>query len=304
MPSIEANGIDIEYEDLGARDAPVILLIMGLGAQLIYWPDALCHGLAEDGFRVIRFDNRDVGLSSKMEHAGMPDLASAAANAMRGRRVAASYDLFDLAADAVGLLDALNIEQAHIVGLSMGGMIAQIIAARHGERTISLTSIMSSTGRRGLPDPQRDAFNTLMAPRPDGSDRQAAIDHLVNIAHHVVSPGFRPSEQEIREKQERIFDRCYYPVGLSRHFLAILASGSREQMLGDVSVPTLVLHGSEDPLVSVEHGRDTAQSVANGKLRVIDGMGHDLPSAVIPLVREAIASHCTDAEDETAAKMA
>ena len=214
---------------------------------------------------------------------------------MMGRKVAAAYDLFDLAADAMALLDALAVDRAHIVGLAMGRMIAQIIAAHYAPRTISLTSIISSTGRRGLPDPQPDAFNALLAPRPDGTDREVAIAHLTTIAHHVISPGFRPSDAEIRNKQERIFDRSYYPVGLSRHFMAILASGSREKILASVQAPTLVIHGSEDPLVSVEHGRDTARAVPNGKITVIDGMGHDLPLALIPLVRSAIASHCADA---------
>ncbi len=292
MPQIAANGIAIEYEELGDPSDPAILLIMGLGAQLIYWPDAFCEQLAAGGFRVVRFDNRDVGLSTKFDHAGMPDLAVAAADAMRGRPVHASYTLFDLAADAIGVLDALDIADAHITGLSMGGMIAQIIAATYPERTRSLISIMSSTGRRGLPDPQADAFNALLAPRPKGDDRDVAIAHLMNIARKVSSPGFQVSEEEMRAKQERIFDRCYYPVGLLRHFHAILASGSREKMLHQVEAPTLVLHGSEDPLVSIEHGRDTAESVRNGTLKVIEGMAHDLPLAAIPILTRAMISHC------------
>lgn len=295
MAAITANGMQLEFEDLGPPDGDVIVLIMGLGAQLIYWPDALCHGLADDGFRVIRYDNRDVGLSTKCEDAGMPDIASASAAAMRGQAVNASYTLFDMAEDAIGLLDGLNIGRAHIVGLSMGGMIAQIIAALHGDRTLSLTSIMSTTGRRGLPPPQSTAFDALLSPRPDGSNRDAAIAHLVNIAKHLVSPNFRPTEAEIIEKQTRIFDRSYYPVGLTRHFMAILASGSREEMLKRVTVPTLVLHGAADPLMAVEHGQDTALCVQNGRLEVIEGMGHDLPPALVPVIQSAIAQHCRQA---------
>jgi proline iminopeptidase len=294
MTSVVANGITIEYESLGDPSAPPILLIMGLGMQLVAWPDAFCQGLVERGFRVIRFDNRDCGLSSKIHVRRQPNLIAALAAAWLRLPVRAPYTLDAMAADAVGLLDALGVPRAHIVGLSMGGMIAQLVAATHPERVLSLTSIMSSSGRRKVSQPRRDAKRAILSKPPDPDDHDGVVEHLVGVFGVIGSPGFPTDREDLREQLSRNVRRGYHPAGVTRQLVAIIASGDRRKLLRKVTAPTLVIHGAEDPLVPVEAGRDTARHIAGAKLMVIEGMGHDLPLALVPILVEAIAVHCHD----------
>lgn len=292
MPVVSANGIDIAYDEVGDETAPAIVLIMGLGTQMIAWPEAFCAALADRGFRVVRFDNRDIGLSTKIESAPPVDLATAIARAMTGKPINPPYTLNDMAADTIGLMDVLGIKRAHIVGASMGGMIAQIIAAHHQGRTRSLTSIMSSSGDPKLPPATAEAMAALLAPRPGIEDREKAIQHGMSVYRAIGSPGFPTPGPELRAKVERALDRSYYPNGVGRQFLAILASGSRVEMLRCINVPTLVIHGADDPLVPVEAGEDTAKHIAGANLKIIPGMGHDLATGLVPVLVDAIADHC------------
>jgi pimeloyl-ACP methyl ester carboxylesterase len=298
MPVISVNGIEIAYDDRGNRDDPAILLIMGLATQMIAWPEAFCDSLAAHGFRVVRFDNRDVGLSTKFEAARPIDLGAVLQRVMAGEKIDPPYDLTDMAGDTIGLMDRLVIKKGHIVGASMGGMIAQIVAAKHPNRVRSLVSIMSSSGDPGLPQAKPEAMTAIMQARPDGSDRELAIEHGMRIYRAIGSPGFPTPDDELRAKVGAAFDRSYYPAGVGRQFAAIVASGSRVEMLEKLSVPTLVLHGADDPLVPVEAGRHTAAQIPGSTLTVIPGMGHDIASGLIPILVEAIAAHCRAADEQ------
>jgi proline iminopeptidase len=295
MTAIAANGITIEYESLGDASAPPILLVMGLGMQLVAWPDAFCQGLVERGFRVIRFDNRDCGLSSNIRVRRQPNLVVAMTAAWLHLPVRAPYTLDAMAADAVGLLDALGIECAHVVGVSMGGMIAQVLAATFPARVLSLTSIMSSSGSRKVSQPRPDAKRALLSKPRDPGDPESVVDHLVRVFGVIGSPGFPTKPEELREQLARNVRRSYHPAGVTRQLIAIIASGDRRRLLRKVTAPTLVIHGADDPLVPMEAGRDTARHIAGAKFLVIDGMGHDLPPALLPILVDAIAAHCRDA---------
>jgi pimeloyl-ACP methyl ester carboxylesterase len=301
MPSMRANGIDIFYDEVGDPRAPALLLIMGLGTQMIGWPEALCGRLADRGFRVIRFDNRDVGLSTKMENAPKVDLAAAFMRALAGQPVEAAYSLDDMAKDAIGLMDALGLAKAHIVGASMGGMIAQIIAAKYRARVRSLVSIMSSSGDPKLPQAKPAAAGLLIAPRPATSDREASIEFSMNVYRVLGSPGYPTPDPELRAKAERSMDRSLYPAGSARQLLAIMANGSNVDLLKTIDVPTLVLHGEDDPLVPVEAGKDTARHTPGAVLKIIPGWGHDIPTELIPTLVEATATHCQNADRAAAA---
>jgi pimeloyl-ACP methyl ester carboxylesterase len=301
MPLVRANGIDICYDEIGDPGAPALLLIMGLATQMIGWPDAFCGRLADRGFRVIRFDNRDIGLSTKFESAPKVDIGATMMRAIAGLPIKAAYNLDDMAKDAVGVLDALAIAKAHIVGASMGGMIAQIIAAKYAERARSLVSMMSSSGDPKLPQATPAAAAALTTPRPSQSDREASIQFGMNAYRVIGSPAYPAPEPELRAKIERAFDRSYYPAGVARQMVAILASGSRVELLPTIKLPTLVLHGGDDPLVPVEAGKDTARLVPGAKLKIIPGWGHDIPTALIPTLVEAIATHCEAADRAAAA---
>jgi pimeloyl-ACP methyl ester carboxylesterase len=301
MPLARANGIEIFYDDIGDPNAPALLLIMGLGTQMIGWPEAFCGRLADRGFRVIRFDNRDIGLSTKIENAPKINIQAAFLRALAGLRVPAAYNLDDMAKDAIGLMDALGVARAHIVGASMGGMIAQIVAAKHGARTCSLVSIMSTSGDPKLPQAKPAAAAMLTATRPPRSDREASIQFGMNVYRAIGSPGYPAPEPELRAKVERAFDRSYYPIGVSRQMLAILASGSRVDLLKTIRAPTLVLHGEDDPLIPVEGGKDTVRLTPGASLKTIRGWGHDIPTALIPTLVEAIAVHCQNAHRAAAA---
>jgi pimeloyl-ACP methyl ester carboxylesterase len=291
MPTVAANGIEITYDEFGDAKAPVILLIMGLGTQMIAWPVPFCETLAARGFRVVRFDNRDIGLSTKFDNAAPVDVVAGFTRALAGEPVDAPYTLNDMAADAAGLMDVLGIARAHIVGASMGGMIAQVFAAKYPNRTRSLVSIMSSSGDPGLPPGKPEAMAALLAPRPNADDREAVIAHGMKVYRVIGSPGFPTSDAELRVKIAQSADRSYYPVGVGRQLMAVLASGSRVDLLKTIAAPTLVLHGADDPLVPVEAGQDTAKHVPGAKLTIIPGMGHDLAPGLVPILVEAIADH-------------
>jgi pimeloyl-ACP methyl ester carboxylesterase len=282
VPRLKANGIEIEYESMGDAKAPPMLLIMGLGAQLTTWDDGFCQDLVDRGFRVIRYDNRDAGLSTKMEAAGPPDIAAAYSG-----HPAPAYTLDDLADEAVGVLDALGIAAAHIVGASMGGFIAQLVAINHPDRVLSLTSIMSGPGGEDEVPPTPEAAVVLtQAPGPTREDRIA----LSVLGRRVLAGAGNPfDEDEERRRTERLYDRSYYPLGLGRQLVAILAAKSRVTGLAAVKVPTLVVHGIDDPLVPPENGRRVASAVPGARLIELEGMGHNLPEKYWPLVADAIA---------------
>jgi pimeloyl-ACP methyl ester carboxylesterase len=289
MAEIQANGITITYDEFGAKDAAPLLLIMGLGAQMTRWPPAFCEALAARGFRVIRFDNRDIGLSTHFVEAGIPDLAAVAAAAREGKPAPVPYDLSDMAADAAGLLDALGIARAHIVGASMGGMIAQLVAAEHPDKTLSLTSIMSNTGNPETPRATPEAMAVLTNRPPHPSDEEAYLKHTVASARVTGSPAYPADEAVLRANALADVKRCYEPTGFARQMAAVTASGDRRAKLKTITAPTVVVHGEADPLVPVEGGRDTAANIPGAELVVIPGMGHDLPPALYGTLIDAIA---------------
>jgi pimeloyl-ACP methyl ester carboxylesterase len=287
MPQIRANNIAIEVESFGPQSGETILLVMGLGAQLTRWPLGLIEMLTARGFRVIRFDNRDVGLSERFHSAGPANVPQILADVAAGKQPSAAYTLTDMAADAAGVLQALDVKRAHIVGASMGGMIAQMVAARHQAQTISLTSIMSSTGNRAVPPAKPEAMAVLLT-RADPSDFEAFIAQGIKSQKTIGSPRYPANEGELRERIIADFKRAYYPDGFSRQMAAIMASGDRREDLRRIAVPTVVLHGADDPLVPVEGGKDTAENIKGAELRIVPGMGHDLPAALFPVVVEAV----------------
>ena len=283
MPQATVNGLRFEYDIHGAAGDPAVLLIMGFSAQMTMWPMSFVEGLVGRGFRVVRFDNRDIGLSSKLDEKGPPDIGAAMTAAMTGQRYAgAPYLLDDMAADAVGLLDALDIARAHIVGASMGGMIAQIVAAKHPAKTISLTSIMSTTGRPGLPAAAPEIMGALMTP-PASPSREDRRKQFMGMFRTIGSPGFPATEAEIEALADAQVDRApYNPAGVGRQMVAIMSSEPRHELLAGVRCPALVLHGADDPLVPLEGGKDTAASIPGAELVVIPGMGHDFTEALMP----------------------
>lgn len=295
MPNVIANGLRLEYDEFGAKDQPAMLLIMGLGTQMTAWPVPMCRALANSGFRVIRFDNRDIGLSEKMEHARAPGMLAYAFNRYLGLPVKAPYALADMAADAVGVLDALDLESAHIVGASMGGMIAQHVASGYPDRVRSLTSIMSSSGKPGLPEADPKVSRHLLA-RPKSPDRETLLAYLIKGMRMRESPAYRATDEELSNLMERSIERSYYPAGFTRQLAAIVSDGSRVELLKTIEAPTLVVHGDADPLVPLACGVDTARHVPYSRLEVIEGMGHDLPSRLVPRLAELIGEHANATE--------
>jgi len=289
--SVEANGIEIVYDTFGKPSAPPMLLIMGLGQQMIAWDEEFCAALAAQGYWVIRFDNRDVGLSTRFDEAGVPDILALMQAAAQGEAIQGPYTMRDMADDAVGLIDALEIESAHVVGISMGGGIAQEMTIHHPDHVRTLTSIMSSTGDPQLPPPKPEAAAILVTPAP--TDRAGYIESSIKTWRVLNGPAFPLDEDLTRERAGRFFDRGLSPDGTARQLAAIMASGSRKEALKSVQVPTLVIHGDADPLVPVEGGIDTANAIPGAELMIIEGMGHSLPPEVAPQVIEAIARHAT-----------
>ena len=297
---IRANNIDIEVVD-SAPDAPhlpVVLLIMGLGMQLIAWPPGLVRGLMNAGYRVIRFDNRDSGLSDNFNALGMPSLLWQGLKHKLGLRILPPYSVHDMALDTVGVLDALQVDRAHIVGLSMGGMVAQRVALMAPQRALSLTSIMSSSGARGLPAATPAVTRQLLS-RPKGKGKQAAIEHSVKLFMTIGSPGFPPDEAFLRERVTIATERSFNPPGIARQMVAIAADSTRAAELSKITVPTLVLHGKADPLVPFACGQDTARRIPGSKLVGIDGMGHDLPPGVVEHILTHLVPHLDAAHLQT-----
>ncbi|MGY1782974.1 alpha/beta fold hydrolase [Geodermatophilus sp. SYSU D01036] len=277
-----AGDVDLAYETFGSAGDPPLLLVMGLATQMIGWPDEFCRMLAERGLYVVRFDNRDIGLSTHLDDAGAPDVLAV----MGGDHSRVPYRLADMADDTAALLDALGIDSAHVVGASMGGMIAQSLAVRHPDRVRSLTSIMSTTGDPAVGAPAEAAIGVLLA--PPATDRESAVQRAVDTYRVIGSPGFEFDEHGLRERAGLSFDRAYNPAGVARQLAAILASPDRTADLAGVAVPTLVVHGEHDALVNVSGGRATAAAIPGAELLVVDGMGHDLPREVWPQLVDRI----------------
>ena len=290
----DANGISISYEDHGDPAAPPILLVMGLGGQLTLWPIELVEALVARGFRVIRYDNRDVGLSTKFAAAGVPNVKWLLVKSLIGLPVRVPYRLSDMARDGIGLLDHLGIPAAHIVGASMGGMISQHIAATFPDRTLSLTSIMSTTGNRRLPRAQPEAMK-MLANRPQTSDPEELVAFSVRAARVIGSPAYPAAEERLQARVRADHARSWYPQGFARQMAAIIADGDRRAMLRKVSAPTLVVHGDADPLVPVAGAHDTAASIGGARLHIIPGMGHDLPVELVEEMAGQIAAHASAA---------
>jgi len=294
MPRARTNGIELEYEVLGPPTGRPLLLIQGLGMQMIHWDDDFCARLVGRGHRVARFDNRDVGRSTWLDDLGMPNVVGAMMAAAQGQPVSAPYTLSDMAADVAGLLDALGWASAHVAGVSMGGMVAQTLAIEHSARVRSLTSIMSSNGAPGLPGPTAEVAAVLMTPPPP--DREGAIEAGVRTFQTIGSPGYPIDPAYLRARAAAAYDRAWHPLGVARQLTAIVGSGSRRERLAALTVPTLVIHGRQDPLVPLACGEDTAKSVPGAHLEVIDGMGHDLPPALWDRFIDLIGAHTARAD--------
>ncbi len=289
-----ANGLNLEVEDsaasASARSRPAVLLIMGLGMQLIAWPPELVRGLVDAGFRVVRFDNRDSGLSQRLDALGTPNLLWQGLKYRLGLRIAPPYTLQDMAQDGLGVLDALGIEQAHVVGVSMGGMVAQWLALLAPARVLSLSSVMSSSGARGLPGPTPEASRALLS-RPAGSGQAAVIEHAVKLFKIIGSPGFPMADADLRARVTAATQRSYQPRGIARQMVAIVADTGRADHLADVTAPTLVVHGKADSLVPFACGKDTARRIPAARLVGIDGMGHDLAPVVVKHLLAVLIPH-------------
>jgi pimeloyl-ACP methyl ester carboxylesterase len=269
---------------------------MGLGMQMIAWPEPFCRELASQGLHVIRYDNRDTGFSTKFDGVRVPGVAALLIRSMLRLPIRVPYTLRDMADDAVGLLDALGIPSTHIVGASMGGMIAQNVAADFPDHVRSLTSIMSTSGHRSLPGADPLVSRHIFRSRPTGDDRDAVIAHNMRTLELIGSPAYPVDEETRREMTSASFDRCYYPAGFLRHVGAIVHDGDRRQRLARISSPTLVIHGREDPLVPLAGGIDTARHIRGAQLEIIDGMGHNLPPGLWPRLVDLIAGHASRAD--------
>jgi pimeloyl-ACP methyl ester carboxylesterase len=290
----KVGAVELVYETIGDASGEPLLLVMGLGMQLIHWDRGLCELLAEQGFQVIRFDNRDAGLSTKIP-APVPNIM----RLMAGLPTPVPYLLGDMAADSFGLLDHLGIERAHVVGTSMGGMIAQTMAIRRPERVLSLGSMLSSTGDRRVGTPKLRVWTVLMRRAP--RDRDAYIAYFARVFRMIGSPAYRMDEERVRELAAATYDRCHYPAGTARQLAAILASGSRTAALRELELPAVVIHGEADPLVPLRAGLATARAIPGAELVRIPGMGHDMPQALWPTFVEAIARNAERARERQAA---
>ncbi|HNN95737.1 MAG TPA: alpha/beta hydrolase [Pseudomonadota bacterium] len=288
MPRAKSNGIEIEYETLGDPAGAPVLLIMGLGAQLVRWPEAFCQALVQAGHYVIRFDNRDVGLSSKMSGRA-PILRSALLSAV-GIPADLPYTLYDMAEDARGLLDALSVPTAHVIGASMGGMIGQLLCAQHPDRVRCFVSIMSSSGDRSLPGPRLDIRLRLLRRAP-AKDRAARVEHVADLFRRIGSPGYPIPIEDLRARSARELDRCDYPAGFLRQVAAIVGSPSRLALLSRIRAPTLIIHGAADPLVPVAAAHDLGRRIPGAAVEIVDGMGHDMPPPILPRLTERILTH-------------
>jgi pimeloyl-ACP methyl ester carboxylesterase len=295
MAKQRVGGIELDYERFGPESGRPLVLIRGLGTQRSQWPGELLEALVAEGHHVVTFDNRDVGLSTKLDAAGAPDIPAAMMKAAAGETPAVAYHVRDMAADTAGLIAALGLGRAHVAGISMGGMIAQVVACEHPERVRSLTSIMSSSGAPGLPGPTPEASAALMAqPDPPG-DREAVARLSLAGARVWGSRAHWPGDDWVLEQARRAFDRSYYPVGVARQLAAVIAAGSRVDALAKLAVPTLVIHGDADTLIPPEGGRDTAARIPGAELLMVPGMGHDIVPALVPTLVAALSEHTRSA---------
>ena len=292
-----ANGIRIEVEDTGGNGRPVVMLIMGLGMQLIAWPDEFVSALVNAGFRVVRHDNRDAGLSQSFDEAGTKNLVWQSVRQRLGLRVRSAYMIQDMADDALGVLDSLAIDRAHVIGASMGGMIAQRMVASAPHRASSLVSIMSSSGARNLPGPRSDVTAMLMR-RPVGRDERARVAHTLGLVRLISSPAYPQGEQTVIGGIVNGLRRAYRPRGIVRQILAIGADSGREVVLHSIATPSLVLHGESDLLIPIACGRDTAARIPGAKFVAVPGMGHDLPPQVVGILLQHIVPFLKSAKHE------
>lgn len=276
MAQAKVNGLQIEYETFGEKSKPALLLIAGLGAQLIYWQKEFCIQLADKGYFVIRFDNRDTGLSTKIEELTAPELMEKIGGFFMGKKSSVPYGFDEMAGDAVGLLDALNIEKAHIVGKSMGGYIAQTLCINHPDRVLSLTSIFSHTGKLSAFQPTQEVLEVMLTPAPE--DREGFIEHMVKLFKVTYGTGIPFDEEFHKNLVGNSFDRCCFREGVMRHYLAILSQRNRTEDLQKINVPALIIHGDDDPLIPLAGGQATADAIPNSKLKIIKGMGHVMPN--------------------------
>lgn len=287
---VEANGLRIEVDDQGPHEGPVVMLIMGLGMQLIAWPQALVQSLLDRGFRVIRFDNRDIGLSQGFDHAGVPNIALAGLRHLLHLPLRTPYSLNDMAQDTLGVLDALGVQQAHVCGASMGGMIAQHLAATAPHRVASLTLMMTTSGARSLPQPRWAVRRKLMS-RPMGSGTDDAVEWIVNVLRVIGSPQYPSDEQAMRARALTSVQRAWHPAGSARQMLAIVADHDRTPLLSRIRAPTRIVHGIDDPLVPVACGQHLARHITGAETDFIPGMGHDLPEALLEHFAQGIADN-------------
>jgi pimeloyl-ACP methyl ester carboxylesterase len=291
---ISANGIAIEVDDQGPPAAPAVLLIMGLGMQLTAWPDVLVNDLLRRGFRVIRFDNRDVGLSQGFDDLGSPNLLWAGLKHLVHLPVHSPYGLADMAKDAVGVLDALGVQRAHVVGASLGGMVAQHVAANHASRVLSLTLIMTTSSARALPQPALEVSRKLMA-RPSDTSPQGLAEHYQQLFETIGSPAYRPDPQAFHEQMMSSVQRAWRPLGTARQLAAVVADGDRTAMLARIQAPTHIVHGADDPLIPVAAARQLQQCITGATVDIIAGMGHDFPLPLMPRLAAGIAENAARA---------
>jgi proline iminopeptidase len=291
MPNINHKGIKIEYEETGEKENPPVLLLMGAGEQLISWPKAFYCGLAEKGYRVIRLDYRDTGLSTKFELAGKPNIGLIFLRSIMGLPMRVPYTFKDVADDVAGLCRGLGITSTHIIGCSMGGMVAQILAAKHKDLTSTLTVMMSTTNRRSLPKPTWKVLRQIIFNQPKNDDREQLARYYVSFYQLVGSPAYPTPPDELREIVEMKLDRSFYPVGVLRHIAAGLATGDLRGYTRRIKAPSLIIHGKDDPLVRLEAGLDVAKNLPNATVRIYSGMGHDLPQQLIPSWIDIIDTH-------------
>lgn len=290
LMQIGTHGLAVEVDDTGAPSGEPLLMIMGLGMQLTAWPEALVAALVRRGFRVIRMDNRDAGLSQGFDHCGVPNLAVAAMRHFLHLPVHSPYRLADMAVDAIGVLDALGIAQAHVCGASMGGMVAQHLAAQYPQRVKSLVLMMTSSGSRKLPQAKPHVQRALLK-RPDARHSASVVAHLEHLFHLIGSPDYRPEPAEFRARLQASVARAWRPAGTARQLVAVAADGDRTPMLRRIEAPTLVLHGRADPLIPVAAAGDLAQHIRGAQLELVDGMGHDLPQQLLDRLADAIAAN-------------
>lgn len=291
MPFVPANGIQLAYESYGDETAPVVLMVMGLGGQLTMWPDKLVEDLVAGGYRVVLFDNRDIGLSHHHKGETSPKILRQIILRRLGIKLKTPYALVDMAQDTMGLMDALQLDRVHLVGISMGGMISQHVAALAPHRINSLTAIMTTTGNPKLPRPSGKVMKAMVRRGPPPTKRDEIIDLSVATFGVIGTPGEDQNANGMRDRITRSFDRSYNPAGVARQMSAIVASGDFRKYTRRIKAPTLVVHGSEDPLVPIEGGRDIARLVRGAQMEVIDGMGHDVPPRFLPRITQHMLDH-------------